>query len=138
MKAKLIVLGAVLMILFLTPTNSKCAEVKITDSSGEVIGLKNVKIDYTNYPASVGFYKTDIEYRGIRIHLGSGITTVLWKKIAVVNFSGGYKATITLTSGNEHEVTLVTVSKKGLFGATELGDYKIPLTSVKKIEVTKP
>jgi hypothetical protein len=138
MNAKSFALVSVLMILFLMPTIAKSADVKITDSSGELIALKNVKIDYTNYPTSFGLYNTDYEYKGIRIHRGSGVTTVLWKKIATVEISASYKVSITLTSGKNYEVTLVSSSKKGLFGETDLGNYEIPLTSVKKIEVTKP
>jgi hypothetical protein len=138
MNAKLFAIIFLSAILFLIPTNSKCAEIKITDSSGEIIELQNAKIDYTEYPTSFGFYKKDYEYSGIRIHRGSGVTTVHWKNIVVIKISGVSKATITLTSGKEYEVTLVSASKKGLFGTTDLGEYEIPLISVKKIEVTKP
>jgi hypothetical protein len=138
MNSKSFTLVSILMILFLMPTIAESADVNITDSSGELIALKNVKIDYTKYPTSFGFYKTDYEHKGIRIHRGSGITTVIWKKIANVEISEGYKVTITLTSGKNYEVTLMSSSKKGLFGETDLGNYEIPLASVKKIEVTKP
>jgi hypothetical protein len=138
MNVKSFALVSALMVLFLMPTIAESADVEVTDSSGELIALKNVKIDYTKYPTSSGFYKTDFEYKGIRIFRGSGITTVLWKKITAVEFSGIYKATITLTSGKNHEVSLLSPSKKGLFGETELGNFEIPLTSVKKIGLTKP
>ena len=126
------------LLLISIPSGSNSAELKITDSSDKITIITGAKIDYTKYPSSFGFYKPDFERSGIRAIIGDGVTTIYWRKIKEVKIISIYKANILLTNGDEHKVTLLHESKKGLSGETDLGYFEIQLLSVKRIEVINP
>jgi len=128
---------------FLLPALALSADLKITDTSGNISAVKNVRIDYTRYDF---VYTPDFESSGIRVLQGDAKVIAKWEKIEKVTIKAKdtskipwtLKAEIIMKAGDKKEVTLVIDSKKGLTGETDLGDISIYLENLKTIEVAKP
>jgi hypothetical protein len=119
------------------------SDVKVTDSKGNVVEVRNVYIDYTEY----GFtYTPDHEQVGVRAYQGEGHVTINWEKIESIVIKrkktdvtpNRFEADVTLKDKRVVGFDLMMDSKQGLNGATDIGDFTIRLENVKNIAVVPP
>ena len=118
------------------------ADVKITDTKGNTVEVRDVAIDYTVYNV---FYSPDHEREGVRAYQGDGVVTIKWAQIEQIVVKPAkpgvsprrLEADFTLKSKKVLSLDLVT-SEKGLYGTTDLGDFKIDFEHVTTIAVLPP
>ncbi len=133
------------------------ADLKITDSKGNVVEVRNVWVDYTNYPyvgsglpGGLGVaYTPDHEAAGVRAHQGDGSITVRWERIESITIkfkpaifdrgklveAGHFDADVTLKDKKVLALQLLFDSKDGLHGETDLGQFSIKLQNIANIVV---
>ncbi|HLJ14965.1 MAG TPA: hypothetical protein VKV15_10750 [Bryobacteraceae bacterium] len=117
------------------------ANVKVTDSKGNAVEVRNVEIDYTHYP-SIGLYTPDHESEGVRAYQGDGIVTIKWEQIEQLVIKrvkpeispSRLVGDVALKNKTVASVNLV-YSEKGLQGTTDLGVFKILLADISTITV---
>ena len=114
----------------------------VTDKKGNVVEVREARIDYTSYAM---FYTPEFERDGLRVRLGKGALEIPWGRISRVQILGkstgaapdSLRSEIALEGGGKREFDLVGDSKEGLFGKTDLGDFSIRLERVQSIVVRK-
>ena len=125
----------VVVLILAIPGLALAADLKVTDSRGTEVMLKNASIDYG------GFLGSEKETRGIRVLQGEGVVFVLWEKvvsITVVRRDTSVKPArieleILLKNGQKAPAELLRQGNMRLLGATDLGDYSIDLEKVRSI-----
>lgn len=120
-----------LFVILLFPGNSLAVDLKIIDSEGTAVEIKNASLDYTE---RIGIYTLDTEYSGIRVARGEGHLTVDWDKIKEVRITRQewpLEGEITLKNGSTTTVKLIGFPD--IEGLTELGNFEIGLKDVKSI-----
>jgi hypothetical protein len=133
--SRLVTLSVVLLSLFLSST-ARAADLRVTDTAGTQVIVRNASIDYDAGIAAVR------ESNGIRVQQGEGTVTVKWNDVTsltVVHAGDGGKddradIDIALRNGRRITATLTRVRDSKLRGRTELGDYAIDLEKVRSIE----
>jgi hypothetical protein len=118
--------------LLLLPTLAVAADLRVTDSRGTEVVVRNASIDY---PAGIAAVR---ESNGIRVLQGEGTVTVKWNDVQSLSLRGGdgARAEIDVVMRDGRHVT-AALPKNGdatLRGRTELGDYSIRLDKVRSIE----
>ena len=122
-----------------TLQKTKVTGLKITDTSGTNINIKNAKVDYTSYSM---IYTTDYE-NGLRVSQGDGVILINWEyikkltidKIKTDTYSNTLKCNLLLNNGQSKTFDVIPNSKNGLFGQTSIGEYRIRVDQIKSIEV---
>ncbi|MFC1806075.1 hypothetical protein ACFL09_03750 [Planctomycetota bacterium] len=114
---------------------------EVTDTGGKTARIWYARIDYS---WSKGFVRyRDLAWYGIRTRLGKGVLEIPWHKISSVRITVGkasatqpaLSGTLELTGQEGGAWDLVTDSRKGLVGATDLGEFSIRLHEVTGIVV---
>ena len=125
-------LGLVLPILFLTAT-LHAADVRVTDSGGIEVLVKDITIDYS------GLLGSDKETEGVRVSQGEALVTAKWADIQSITITGRDAAAarmtveILLRDGKKVSAALVRKGRMRLSGRADLGEYSIDLEKVRKI-----
>ena len=111
------------------------ADLRITDSTGVELTVRNVSIDYG------GMLGTDKETEGIRVSQGNASVTAKWADMESLTITGRDAAAeritieIALKGGKKVAAMLVRKGRMKIAGKSDLGDYTIDLEKVKKIAV---
>jgi len=125
-------LGLVLPSLFLTAT-LHAADVRVTDSGGIEVLVKDITIDYS------GLLGSDKETEGVRVSQGEALVTAKWSDIQSITITGRDAAAarmtveILLRDGKKVSAALVRKGRMRLSGRADLGEYSIDLEKVRKI-----
>src|SRR4051794_4618300 len=124
-------------LLVLVPAFAHAADLKITDTSGAQVIVKNASLDY---PAALGAATRVSD--GIRVLQGDGSATVKWKDMQSLivrdtddrSKPSRLEVDIQLRNGRHVSATLQRPADVKLRGKTELGEYAIDLDKVRSIE----
>jgi hypothetical protein len=124
-------------LLLLLPTVGFAADLKVTDSSGAQVVVRNASIDYSGALGSAVR-----ESNGIRVQQGEGTVTVKWKDITSLSVVRGNDSSkparlevdVLLRNGRHVTAVLQRPAESKLRGKTELGDYSLDLDKVRSIE----
>ena len=125
-------LGLVLPILFLTAT-LHAADVRVTDSGGIEVLVKDITIDYS------GLLGSDKETEGVRVAQGEALVTARWTDIQSITITGRDPAAaritveILLKDGKKVNASLIRKGRMKLSGKSDLGEYSIDLEKIRKI-----
>jgi len=109
--------------------------VRITDSSGVEIVVKDVSIDYG------GLLGSDKDTEGVRITIGDAMVTAKWSDLQSLTVTGRDAAAgrmtveLLLKSGKNQAGQLLRKGRMKLAGRAEIGEYSIDLEKIKKITV---
>jgi hypothetical protein len=125
----------VAFLLLLSSVTVLAADLKIKDSRGTEVLLRNASIDYSSFMSS------DKENEGIRLLQGDGTVTVKWADIdslTVVRTDDSVRPArieleIVLRNGKKVPAALLRQGQMKLLGKTDLGDYSIDLNKVRTI-----
>ena len=126
---------AVVVVLLLTVTSGIAADLRIMDSSGVELLVKEASIDYG------GLLGTDKETEGIRVSQGDAAVTAKWVDLESLTITGRnaelarMTLEIVLKGGKKVSATLVRKGRMRISGVADLGVYTIDLEKVKKITV---
>lgn len=118
--------------LFLT-VPALATDVRVTDSGGVEVLVKDVSIDYG------GILGSDKETEGVRVAQGDALVTAKWEDIRSLTITGRdpdagrMMVEIVLTDGKKVAATLVRKGRMKLTGKADLGDYTIDLEKVSRI-----
>ena len=110
-------------------------DVRITDSSGVEIVVKDVSIDYG------GLLGSDKDTEGVRITIGDAMVTAKWSDLQSLTVTGRDAAAgrmtveLLLKSGKNQAGQLLRKGRMKLAGRAEIGEYSIDLEKIKKITV---
>jgi hypothetical protein len=123
-------------VLMAAPSLALAADLRVTDTTGTQVVVRDATLDY---PAGIAAVR---ESKGIRVQQGDGTTTVKWadvQSLTVLHPEEGGKSDrveveVALRSGRRITATLGRVHETKLRGRTELGDYAIDLDKVRAIE----
>jgi hypothetical protein len=121
--------------LVMSPLGAAAADLRIIDSRGTEVVLREAAVDYG------GFLASDKETEGIRVLYGDGSVTVKWADVdslRVVRQDDSAKPPrieleIVLRSGKKVAATLFRQGQMKLLGTMDLGDYSIDLEKVRTI-----
>lgn len=121
--------------MFLLPSASAAADLRITDSRGAEVLLTGASIDYS------GFVAEDKETQGVRVLQGEGRVTVKWtdvESLKVVRVDESVRPSrieieIVLKNGKKVPAALHRQGQMKLLGKSDLGDYSIELDKVRSI-----
>src|SRR3954447_19340624 len=124
-------------LLVLVPAFAHAADLKITDTSGAQLIVKNASLDY---PAALGAATRVSD--GIRVLQGDGSATVKWKDMQSLivrdaddrSKPSRLEVDVHLRNGRHVSATLQRPADVKLRGKTELGEYAIDLDKVRSIE----
>jgi|SRR5829696_3337225 len=124
-------------LLVLVPVSSVAADLRITDSSGSQVVVRNASIDY-NAPLGAAVRESN----GIRLQQGDGTVTLKWKDIEALTVvgpndsssSGRRDVEVLLRGGRRVAAVLLRATDARLRGTTDLGDYSLDLDKVRSIE----
>jgi hypothetical protein len=134
MKQTLRLLFPLFLFLFLAPA-LHAADVRVTDSNGIEVMVREIAIDYG------GLLGSDKETEGIRIAQGDAFVTTKWTDIQSLAITGRddvvgrMKLEIVLKNGKTYSATLVRKGRMKLTGKADLGEYSIDLEKIRKITV---
>jgi hypothetical protein len=125
------------LVMLLLPTSLAAADLRVTDSSGTQVIVKDAAIDY---PAALG--SAVRESNGIRVLQGEAIVTMKWKDVQslqVLGADGGSKperlgVDVRLRNGRQVSAALQHPADAKLRGKTELGEYVLDLYKVRSIK----
>jgi hypothetical protein len=126
---------SVVLALLILGGSSFATDVRITDSSGVEILVKDVSIDYG------GLLGSDKDDEGVRITIGDAMVTAKWVDLQSLIVTGRdatagrMTVEILLKNGKNQSGQLLRKGRMKLAGRAELGEYSIDLEKVKKITV---
>jgi hypothetical protein len=126
---------SLMLFTFLLTTPAWAVDLRVTDSAGVEILVKDVSIDYG------GLLGTDKETEGLRVNQGEALVTAKWADIDTVMVTGRDAALklmtveITVKGGKKVNATLVRKGRMKLAGRSDLGDYTIDLEKIKTVTV---
>ena len=126
---------SVVLALLVLGGSSFATDVRITDSSGVEILVKDVSIDYG------GLLGSDKDDEGVRITIGDAMVTAKWADLQSLTVTGRdatagrMTVEILLKSGKNQSGQLLRKGRMKLAGRAELGEYSIDLEKIKKITV---
>jgi len=111
------------------------ADVRITDSAGVEVLVREINIDYG------GLLGSDKDNEGVRVTVGDATVTAKWADIQSLTVTGRDPAAarmtveILLKSGKTQNGQLLRKGRMKISGKADLGDYSIDLEKIKKITV---
>ena len=111
------------------------ADVRITDSAGVEVLVREINIDYG------GLLGSDKDTEGVRVTVGDATVTAKWADIQSLTVTGRDPAAarmtveILLKSGKTQNGQLLRKGRMKISGKADLGDYSIDLEKVKKITI---
>jgi hypothetical protein len=111
------------------------ADVRITDSAGVEVLVREINIDYG------GLLGSDKDTEGVRVTVGDATVTAKWADIQSLTVTGRDPAAarmiveILLKSGKTQNGQLLRKGRMKISGKADLGDYSIDLEKIKKITV---
>jgi hypothetical protein len=125
------------LVLLLLPASLAAADLRITDTSGTQVVVKDASIDY---PGALG--SAVRESSGIRVLQGDATVTVKWKDLQSLQVSGGDSGSkpehlavdLRLRNGRQVSAALQRPADAKLRGKTDLGEYALDLHKVRSIE----
>lgn len=126
---------AAVVFLLVTAASIQAADLRITDSGGVELFVREVTIDYG------GLLGNDRETDGIRVSQGEALVTAKWTDIESLTVTGRDEAAsrmtieIVLKGGKKVVAMLVRKGRMRITGLSDLGAYNIDLEKVKKITV---
>lgn len=126
-------LSVVFPALLLMAAPAFATDVRVTDSGGSEVLVKEVSIDYG------GLLGSDKETEGVRVSQGEALVTAKWLDIQSIAITGRDAAAsrmtveIVLKDGKRVPATLLRKGRMKLVGRSDLGDYSIDLEKVRKI-----
>jgi hypothetical protein len=127
---------SVLFLAFLFLTGSAyAADVRITDSAGVEVLVREINIDYG------GLLGSDKDAEGLRVTVGDATVTAKWTDIQSVTVTGRdptagrMTVEILLKNGKTQVGQLLRKGRMKIAGKADLGEYSIDLEKVKKIIV---
>src|SRR5262245_44980949 len=115
--------------------SAQAADLRVTDSAGIEILVKEISIDYG------GLLGTDREPEGIRVSQGDAFLTTKWIDIDSSTITGPDAAASRMTvemalkAGKKVNAQLVRKGRMELTRKADLGDYIIDLEKVKNLTV---
>ena len=126
----------VLPLAFLALAGSAfAADVRITDSAGVEVLVREISIDYG------GLLGSDKDSEGVRVTVGDATVTAKWADIQSMTVTGRdatagrMTVEILLKSGKAQAGQLLRKGRMKINGKADLGEYSIDLEKVKKISV---
>lgn len=126
---------AAVVFLLVAVASVQAADLRITDSGGVELFVREVSIDYG------GLLGTDKETEGIRVSQGEALVTAKWADMESLTVTGRDEAAsrmtieIVLKGGKKVGAMLVRKGRMKVTGLSDLGLYNIDLEKVKKISV---
>jgi hypothetical protein len=123
------------VVFLLVAASAQAADLRITDSAGVELFVREVTIDYG------GLLGNDRETEGIRVSQGEALVTAKWADIESLTVTGRDEAAsritieIVLKTGKKVPAMLVRKGRMKITGLSDLGAYNIDLEKVKKITV---
>jgi hypothetical protein len=126
---------SLMLFAFLLTTTAWAVDLRVMDSAGVEILVKDVSVDYG------GLLGTDKETEGIRVSQGDALVTAKWFDIDSLTVTGRdaslklMTVEITVKGGKKVNATLVRKGRMKLAGRSDLGDYSIDLEKIKKVTV---
>ena len=126
--------------LVLLPALALAADLRITDSSGAQVTVRNASIDYSGVLGSAVR-----ESNGIRVQQGDATVTVKWKDIQSLTIAAPREASrpsrldvdVLLRNGRRVAAALSNPADAKLRGRTDLGEYALGLDKVRAIETLR-
>ena len=129
-------LGLVFTLFLLFVPAAYSADVRITDTNGIEVLVRDIAIDYG------GLLGADKETEGIRVALGDAYVTTKWADIQSVEIDGRDESVgrmklkiLVKGSSDPSPATLVRKGRMKLTGQSALGEYTIDLEKIRKITV---
>jgi|KBSSwiStaDraftv2_1062776.scaffolds.fasta_scaffold261238_3 hypothetical protein len=110
-------------------------DVRITDSAGVEVLVKDVSIDYG------GLLGSDKDTEGVRVTIGDAMVTAKWTDIQSLTVTGRdataarMNVEIILKSGKSQPGQLLRKGRMKMMGKADLGEYSIDLEKIKRITV---
>jgi hypothetical protein len=126
-------LSLVVPAFLLLATPVQATDVRVVDSAGVEVLVKDINIDYG------GLLGSDKETEGIRVSQGDAFITAKWADIQSIVITGRDPAAsrmtvdILLKDGKKVAAMLVRKGRMKLTGRSDLGEYSIDLEKVRKI-----
>ena len=130
-------LGWLVPTFLLLTAASYGADVRVMDSSGVEVLVKDITIDYS------GLLGSDKETEGVRIAQGEALVTAKWGDLQSITITGRDPSAarmtveIVLKDGKKVSGALVRKGRMKLSGKSDLGEYSIDLEKVRKITTAK-
>jgi hypothetical protein len=129
-------LALVFPTILLLAASARAADVRVMDSQGIEVMVKDITIDYS------GLLGSDKETEGVRVSQGEALVTARWADIQSLTITGRDPAAarmtveILLKDGKKVAASLIRKGRMKLIGKADLGDYSIDLEKIKKITVS--
>jgi hypothetical protein len=126
---------SVLFLTLLLTGFAYATDVRITDSAGVEIAVRDISIDYG------GLLGSDKDSEGVRVTVGDAMVTAKWADIQSVTVTGRDAAAgrmtveILLKNGKMQTGQLLRKGRMKITGKADLGEYSIDLEKIKKITV---
>ena len=126
-------LGLVFPAFLFVAAPAFATDVRITDSGGSEVLVKDINIDYG------GLLGSDKETEGVRVSQGEALVTAKWGDIQTLAITGRdatvgrMTVEIILRDGKKVTATLLRKGRMKLMGKSDLGDYSIDLEKIRKI-----
>lgn len=124
-----------LLTFFVLTASAYATDVRIMDSAGVEVLVKDISIDYG------GLLGSDKDTEGIRVTVGDALVTARWADIQSVTVTGRDAAAgritieILLKSGKVQAAQLQRKGRMKIAGKADLGEYSIDLEKIKKVTV---
>jgi hypothetical protein len=126
---------SLLLTFLVLAVSAYATDVRIMDSAGVEVLVKEISIDYG------GLLGSDKDSEGVRVTIGDAMVTAKWADIQSITVTGRDDAAgrmsidIVLKSGKVQAGQLMRKGRMKIVGKAELGEYSIDLEKVKKITV---
>ena len=126
-------LGLVFPIFLSLTATGFAADVRVIDSTGTEVLVREISIDYS------GLLGSDRETEGLRVAQGEAMVTAKWADIQSITITGRDPAAarmtleIVLKDGKKVNAALVRKGRMRLTGKADLGEYSIDLEKIRKI-----
>ena len=126
-------LGLVVPTFLLLTVVAYGADVRVMDSAGVEVLVKDITIDYS------GLLGSDKETEGVRVAQGEALVTAKWADIQSITITGRDAAAarmtveIQLKDGKKVSAALIRKGRMKLSGKADLGEYSIDLEKIKRI-----
>ena len=126
---------ALVVLLLALPGVALATDLKITDSSGAAVVVKDAVIDYG------GMLSADAEKDGFRVQQGDGVVRLKWSDIESISVTKvdtsarppRVEIEVAFINGKRFPATLFRKGAMKLTGKTDLGDYAIDVDKIRRI-----
>jgi len=125
----------VFVVLLLVPSAALAVDLKVTDTRGTEVVVKDAIVDYG------GMLTVDADKDGMRVQQGDAVVKLKWSavdSIAVTKVDTSAKPSrveveVVLSGGKNIAATMFRQGAMKLTGRTDLGEYTIDLEKIRKI-----